>query len=79
MKLIVEIVGKSANFYFKNPQNFECLYLTGGQAEDNGGAIAGPVNHQVQVAVLQVKHGSYIQIVLEPPTDSGYHFWRVCE
>ena len=31
-------------------------YLVSSQAEDNGGALTGPVDHQVQVRVIQMKH-----------------------
>ena len=30
--------------------------LVPGQTEDDGGALAGPVDHQVQVRVVQVKY-----------------------
>ena len=35
-----------------------CIHLVSGQAEDYGGALTGPVDHQVKVRVIQMEHGT---------------------
>ena len=47
--------------------------LVPGQTEDDRGALAGPVDHQVQVRVVQVKDRTVRKGLFTGTGDSGRH------
>ena len=63
----LNVVRHLASSATENKCSLLAVHLIPGQAEDNAGALAGPVDHEVEVAVVEVEHGALGAVRVQDP------------